>query len=282
MSPSSFCCCRRTKKRSTHPARPSVARPPTSPRRPSVPTGSSPPGRPRSLPSSNGVSQRNPSFDRRPIAEDGSNLQRTPERLDAVAHVRQTQPVRPLGVEADAVVAHGEREFAFRLAKGDQDFARLGVFGDVLKGLEHAEVNGGFRVLPVAPDTVRPGRGGHGDLPRLRLDRRGETIVGEKRRIDASGEVAQVLEGLVRLALQIIEHRAQPAVLLSDERGGEALLHRERHELLLYTVVDVALDPPSLRVLRRDEPLTRCPEVLDEADVAENETGLNRQVLDEP
>jgi hypothetical protein len=45
--------------------------------------------------------------------------------------------------------------------------------------------------------------------------------------------------------LEALEHRAELLVVPADERGGDPLLHRERDELLLRSVVDVALEPSS-------------------------------------
>ena len=73
-----------------------------------------------------------------------------------------------------------------------------------------------------------------------------------------------------------------------DEPFGQAELHRERDELLLRAVVEVAFQLPSLLVLGVDQPLARCAELLDvvhqllgERHVAHHQTRLSGQVADQ-
>src|SRR3954452_22894367 len=115
-----------------------------------------------------------------------------------------------------------------------------------------------------------------------------EPLVREERRIDPASEVAEILEGLRRLGLELRQHGIGLLRFASDERLREPELDRERDELLLRAVVDVALEAPALRVLRGDEPLLRRlqilesrAEVLRQPDVAENEPCLSREVGDE-
>ena len=49
---------------------------------------------------------------------------------------------------------------------------------------------------------------GTGDLRRLRDERRRQPLVGQQRRVDAAREVAQVLEGVVGLCLDLGQHLA--------------------------------------------------------------------------
>src|SRR5262249_28293169 len=82
-------------------------------------------------------------------------------------------------------------------------------------------------------------------------------------RVYAAREVAQLLERLVRstasLGEQILRARWVGAELLL----GEADAHAERDEPCLCTVVQVALDPAQLRLLRVDRAGTRLLERLD-------------------
>src|SRR5439155_3708420 len=70
-------------------------------------------------------------------------------------------------------------------------------------------------------------------------------------------------------------------LIATDEAAGQVQLHRERHQLLLSSVVDVALDAATLLVLRGDQALPGRLELLDQPDVSEDQPGLRGEVLDE-
>ena len=79
----------------------------------------------------------------------------------------------------------------------------------------------------------------------------------------------------VRLGLELADELARLLRVPLDQVVGEPELHGERDQLLLRAVVDVALEPPALRVLRGDQPLLRglqvlqpCLERLGQPDVA--------------
>ena len=56
--------------------------------------------------------------------------------------------------------------------------------------------------------------------------------------------------------LKLLEHRPGALIVAADQRRGQPLLHRQGDELLLSAIVDVALDPPPLVVLRPDQTLS--------------------------
>ena len=58
-----------------------------------------------------------------------------------------------------------------------------------------------------------------------------------------------------RCRLEAREHRLRLLGVAIDEPFGQAELHRERDELLLRAVVEVAFQLASLFVLRVDQPL---------------------------
>ena len=94
-------------------------------------------------------------------------------------------------------------------------------------------------------DRQRAARGERGD-------RRLEPAVGEDRRVDAAGEVAELLERLARAAAGLGEQhprrlRVGPELLL-----GHADAHAERDETGLRAVVQVALDAAQLGLLDVD------------------------------
>ena len=86
-------------------------------------------------------------------------------------------------------------------------------------------------------------------------ERRDQPFVGEERRIDAAREVAEILDRLARRRLEVREHRLRLLRIAFDEPFGQPQLDRERDELLLRAVVEVALELASLLVLGVDQPL---------------------------
>ena len=76
--------------------------------------------------------------------------------------------------------------------------------------------------------------------------------------MDAARELAQLGERGGQLALgRGHELLGGGGVAAADAALGELELERERDEALLGAVVEVALEPPALRVARRDQPLAR-------------------------
>ena len=106
-------------------------------------------------------------------------------------------------------------------------------------------------------------------------------MIREQRRIDPSGEVSQVAQGVVRLGLRFGEHRRGSVRIRRHESLREAELHGQRDQLLLRTVVDVAFELLRPGVLRRHDPPSRFPEVLDQSDVPEHQPRLRRHVASE-
>jgi hypothetical protein len=106
-------------------------------------------------------------------------------------------------------------------------------------------------------------------------------VVGQQRRVDPAGEVAEVLERGLGVGLHLVEHVAGPAVLPSHEGPGQPHLHREGDELLLRTVVKVALEPAALFVLSANQALARRTELGDQRDVPKHKARLRRQVRDQ-
>ena len=92
----------------------------------------------------------------------------------------------------------------------------------------------------------------------------------------------------VRLALELADELARLRRVAFDQAVGELELHGERDELLLRAVVDVALEPAPLLVLRGDQSLLRGLQVvqpglqlLGQPNVAQHESGLRREIGDQ-
>ena len=89
-----------------------------------------------------------------------------------------------------------------------------------------------------------------------RVDRRGEPAVGEDRGMDAARELAQLRQRARQPLRQLVDRRVlQP-------RLEHPQVQRERDELLLRAVVQVALDPAPRGVAGRHDPRPREPQLL--------------------
>ena len=97
---------------------------------------------------------------------------------------------------------------------------------------------------------------------RAALDRLDDAVVRQHRGMDARGELAQVLQRLARLDLQVDERLAEPARVAGQLAARQADARDQRDELLLGAVVDVALDLAPRRLLRSDDPRARGGELV--------------------
>jgi hypothetical protein len=73
--------------------------------------------------------------------------------------------------------------------------------------------------------------------------------------IDAPGQPGDRLDRLAGGVGLRAEDAGRPRGILAGDGLDEAQVDRQRDQMLLRTVVDVALQPVALVVLRRDEPL---------------------------
>ena len=85
-----------------------------------------------------------------------------------------------------------------------------------------------------------------------RRERGAEPAVGEHRRVDPAREVAQLLERLADADARLGDELLRALGVGRELLLGEAEAHPERDEPGLRAVVEVALDPPQLGVLRVD------------------------------
>jgi hypothetical protein len=103
------------------------------------------------------------------------------------------------------------------------DFERADRIGRVCPKDGAAEVDGGLDVLRATSDTVGHDRDGDRRLPSLGLQRRLEATIGQQRGIDASGQVAQVVQRLLRVGLDLGEHQLRPFGVVVDEALGQPI-----------------------------------------------------------
>ena len=196
-----------------------------------------------------------------PQAGRAVDRQRAVERREPV--LQPAQAGAALDVRAaDAVV--GDHDLDARRPRGGScTRASCGprVAGDVGQRLGGDEVGGrlDLRRGPLVELDV--------DLDRQRhavgepLHGRPEPAVGEDRGVDAARELAQLGERDGELVGELLDHRHEVGVL--HPRAQQPQVERERDELLLGAVVQVALQPPARGVGGLHDAGARDPQVLD-------------------
>ena len=75
-----------------------------------------------------------------------------------------------------------------------------------------------------------------------------QAAVAERRRLDAVGDLAQIVDRELERLLRPAQRDRRGLGLRARARHGEAQLHGERREAGLHAVVEVAVDPAALRV----------------------------------
>ena len=123
----------------------------------------------------------------------------------------------------------------------------------VLQRLEHAEVDRGLDLLRVAADAFGFDPGGQRGTPGRRAECLRKTAVHEQRRVDPVREVAQFLHRFLQVLADLLEHPLRRLGIRVGDLTREVHADRERHEVLLRTVVQVALDRAALRVTGFDD-----------------------------
>src|SRR5439155_25076474 len=109
-------------------------------------------------------------------------------------------------VEPNPCVLHGEREVTIVLPQPNGGAWSIRVLGRILQCLERAEEGRGLDLLRVPVDMLCADLDVDRRLSRLRLQRLHPPSVGEDRWVDPAREVSQLLEGLLRVALQLPEN----------------------------------------------------------------------------
>ena len=188
------------------------------------------------------------------------DLEAPVEGIDSVVESTEAAACRGIG-PADAVVAHQHAQaFAFP-RQADLRLAGLRILGDVRERLGGDEVSGGLHL------RLEPLGGHPADLDRHRstrcerLQRRLEAMIAEHRRVDAAGELAQLLDRKLDLLAGLGDQLCGMRGRGPDLRLGEFKRHSDTDQALLRTVVQVTLDPPPLGIGGGDDALPRVLEV---------------------
>ena len=141
--------------------------------------------------------------------------------------------------------------------------AVAGVLAGVLHRLEAAEVRGGLGLFRVSAGKVDL------DRTRQRQPRRGgaqrlaKPAVAQQRRVDAVRELAQLGDRGLHVAAQVLEQREHGlGVAVLGDLAGQPELDRQRDEVLLRAVVQVALDGAARRVGGGDDAQPRGLQLL--------------------
>ena len=145
----------------------------------------------------------------------------------------------------------------------------MGVLRDVGQGLAGDEVRRQLHLFGQALRALEGHRGRDARARGQRIERGLETVV-EHRGMDPARELTQLLQRPGELVAGRLDRLDHLRVAL-DAALDHAQLERHGHQALLGPVVEVALEPPPLRVARSDETLARG------AQLAEPLTGLRLQ-----
>ena len=165
-------------------------------------------------------------------------------------------------VEAGAVVLDGELQDTVGLDQADRH-GRVGrVLGGVLQRLQAAEVHRRLHLRGVPADAVGGDAHAEGTPVGGGAQRVGQAGVHEERWVDAVGQVAELLDGVLHGLAERVEHLGGGFGVVGEDVLGEAEVHRQRHQVLLGAVVEVALDLAPLGVSGRDDAGPRGAQVL--------------------
>ena len=178
-------------------------------------------------------------------------------RLPPRASTRSVRPRRPVPPPSSApprpssltsiVVCAPARVTLIRRERG------VCVLGHVGQRLRDHVVGGGLDGVRQPLHGQRNELGGDRRARRQVVERAGEPLVAEDRRVDAARQLAQLLERAVELNAHVGEQALRGLWVALDARLDAAEVERERHQPLLGAVVQVALEAAAFGVLDLDD-----------------------------
>ena len=92
-------------------------------------------------------------------------------------------------------------------------------------------------------------------------DRHGQPARFEKRRMDVLGEVARLSDRTVQVLRRLLEQGSRRRRVLTGHARGELEVGRERHQVLLHTLVQLPLESLSLDGVALGKSPARCAQV---------------------
>jgi hypothetical protein len=184
-------------------------------------------------------------------------------------------------VYAALVVGHDELQDPVVGLQADPGLGGVGVFSGVLQCFQAAEIHRRLGVLAEPPDGVGVHDHRQRRLAGLGAQRGGQAQVGQQRRVDAAGQVAQVFQRSGGVCFELAEDRPGLGRICGDGGLGQLEFDGQGDQVLLGAVVDIAFQPAPRLVLRGDQPLPRGPQVLDQPGVGQCQPGLGSHVGDQ-
>ena len=184
----------------------------------------------------------------------------TAESLDPVAPPHElengTGGARPSGGFGDDLEGDGP----LGLANGDP---RRRPAAGALEHLEAAEVHEARNFRREARARRHLDACPGAEARRCGTQRRSEAARFEQRGVDPVRELPRLLERVPYVASDLVEELPGRSGILVRQLARKLDVDRERDQVLLNTVVELALDPPAVGVGGQDEALSGCAELLD-------------------
>ena len=140
------------------------------------------------------------------------------------------------------------------VADGDPDLASVRVLDRVAQRLAREVVRGGLDLVGKADVEVDLEVRGQAGATAQLLESDREPALDQQRRVDALGQLAQLLERERQRGPRLAHDRRRVALVRGQLGLEQPERHRDRDQPLLRPVVKVALDPAALGVGRLDQP----------------------------
>ena len=182
------------------------------------------------------------------------DLDRATQRADAIADVGEPGSQRPRSwIEPDAIIQHLEQQRSTLFSEQYVGFrARAGIFCGVLERFDAGKIDGGLQARWVAGNPIGLDVRWNGGPTASGLKRPPQALLAEQRWINPVRQRPHLVDGALYVVMQLIKELARPRGIAIQCGAGELRLDGQRDELLLGSVVQIALDSPALVVARLD------------------------------